>query len=302
MFRRTVAFACLMIGVLGFINLREVMAAAGESDPRSAAIAEAQQAQEVLTNDSIIQLLKVGLGDDLIIAKIQKSKTNFDTSTSGLIALKQAGVSDRLLHIIMDPTSAPGAPAAGAAPAAAGPAPRNVEVPAQPKTGDPVADSVPAESGLYYLRDSTIVRMDIRTLASAKVAGRIGHLATFGVKSVKNNAYLIGPSAKTRSKDTSPVFYARLPEGMSIDELVLVSLYVKSDRRELEVGAAGGIVGSKQGLRMEVMKPTESRELAPRFYKVATSILGRGEYLFYIIGSGDSIKGIQGKGYDFGID
>lgn len=52
-----------------------------------------QTKEEVLTNDSVIQLLKVGLDEGSIIAKIQKTKYNFDTSTEGLVALKQAGAS-----------------------------------------------------------------------------------------------------------------------------------------------------------------------------------------------------------------
>ncbi|SPF51331.1 hypothetical protein SBA4_4610001 [Candidatus Sulfopaludibacter sp. SbA4] len=91
-------------------------------------------------------------------------------------------------------------------------------------------------------------------------------------------------------------------EGQAIDELVLVSLYPKADRRELEVSALGGAVGAKHGIRMEVMKPFETQELGPRLYKVAAGILPRGEYLFYIVGSADNVKGIQGKGYDFSVE
>jgi len=146
------------------------------------------------------------------------------------------------------------------------------------------------------------LRIDLKTMASSKVAGRLGHQLTLGIKSVKVNAYLIGPNAKTRMKDTSPVFYLRLPENYSIDEVILVSLYSKTDRRELEVSAMGGAVGAKQGLRMETMKPFDSQELAPRLYKIVTGIVGRGEYIFYLVGSADAMKGIQGKGYDFGVD
>ncbi len=218
------------------------------------------------------------------------------------LSLKQAGISDRLLQFMIDPARAP-QPAPPPGTPAPAPAPAPMPAPAAaPKNGDSIAEMIPQEPGMYYLRDSALVKMDLRTLASAKTAGRLGSIATLGIKSVKNNAYLIGPRAKTRLKETSPVFYARLPEGMSIDELVLVSLYVKEDRRELEVSARGGIVGSKQGLRMEVMKPIDTQELGSRLHKVTTRILGTGEYLFYIIGSADTIKGIQGKGYDFGVD
>jgi hypothetical protein len=61
---------------------------------------------EVLTNNSVIELLKAQLEEDLIIAKIQKTKHNFDTSTKGIIELKQAGASSRLIGFMMDPTQA----------------------------------------------------------------------------------------------------------------------------------------------------------------------------------------------------
>lgn len=59
---------------------------------------------EVLTNDSIIQLLRAGIEEDLIIAKIQQTEHDFDTSTAGLIALKDAGASGRLIQFMMDPS------------------------------------------------------------------------------------------------------------------------------------------------------------------------------------------------------
>ena len=44
----------------------------------------AQTAQELLTNDSIIQLTKTGLSPEAIIEKIKLSKTNFDLTTEAL--------------------------------------------------------------------------------------------------------------------------------------------------------------------------------------------------------------------------
>jgi hypothetical protein len=68
--------------------------------------------EEVLTNDSIIQLLKARIDEDLIIAKIQRTEHSFNTSADALIALKQAGASKRLILFIMDPSKLPPAIAA----------------------------------------------------------------------------------------------------------------------------------------------------------------------------------------------
>ncbi|MBN2244151.1 MAG: carboxypeptidase regulatory-like domain-containing protein, partial [Acidobacteria bacterium] len=43
-------------------------------------------ADEILTNDSVIQLLLAGIPEDLIIAKIRESQHNFDLSVQGMVA------------------------------------------------------------------------------------------------------------------------------------------------------------------------------------------------------------------------
>jgi hypothetical protein len=81
--------------------------------PPKKAAPKAAPVTPVLTNQDIIKLVKAKLSDDLIIQKIAQSKTRFDTSVDGLVALRDAGVDDRLLAVIMNPASA-----AAAAPAA----------------------------------------------------------------------------------------------------------------------------------------------------------------------------------------
>ena len=54
-------------------------------------------AQQALNNDSVIKLVKAGLSDDLIVSTINASPGTYDTSVEGLIALKSAGVSDKVL-------------------------------------------------------------------------------------------------------------------------------------------------------------------------------------------------------------
>jgi hypothetical protein len=67
-------------------------------------------AQEVLTNDSIIGMVKAGLAESVIVTKIRTSERKFDTSTDGLIKLKAAKVPDKVIEAMIT----------GGAPAAAG--------------------------------------------------------------------------------------------------------------------------------------------------------------------------------------
>jgi len=57
--------------------------------------------QQALDNDAIIKLIKAGLSDDLIVNTINLSPGNYDTSANGLIALKKAKASDKVIGAIM---------------------------------------------------------------------------------------------------------------------------------------------------------------------------------------------------------
>src|SRR3982074_503549 len=70
------------------------------------------RAQEVLTNQSIVEMVKAGLSERVIVAKIRTSPTNFDVRTDALIALKKNGVPEKVIEAILSPS----APAAAAAP------------------------------------------------------------------------------------------------------------------------------------------------------------------------------------------
>ena len=65
-------------------------------------------AQQPLNNEAVIKLVKAGLTEDLIITTINASPGTYDSSVDGLIALKSAGVSDKIVAaIITKANSAP---------------------------------------------------------------------------------------------------------------------------------------------------------------------------------------------------
>ena len=68
-------------------------------------------AQQALNNDSIIKMVKAQLSDDVIVTTINASPGAYDTSPDGLIALKQAGVSNKVIDaLVAKSTSAASAP------------------------------------------------------------------------------------------------------------------------------------------------------------------------------------------------
>ncbi len=100
-------------------------------------------ADALLTNEDIIRMAKVGFGEALIVAKIETSATDFDTSLDALVALKEAGVGDGVIAVMVktggasasaaQPTARPAArPAARAAPGSASSAPQPKAIPVGP--------------------------------------------------------------------------------------------------------------------------------------------------------------------------
>lgn len=68
------------------------------------------------------------------------------------------------------------------------------------------------------------------------------------------------------------------------------------------MASVGGIVGGKSGVRAEAIQRTASKSLGDNKFSLTTETLKKGEYLIYVVGSVDSIKGIYGKEYDFTVE
>jgi hypothetical protein len=56
---------------------------------------------DILNNEDVIHVVKAGLSDEIVLAKIQQSRPAFAVSASDLAQLKQNGVSDRLIGAML---------------------------------------------------------------------------------------------------------------------------------------------------------------------------------------------------------
>lgn len=63
------------------------------------------QIQEILNNQAVIDMIKSGFSEVVIIAKIKSSKNSFDTSTSALQDLKTSGATDAVMLAMLSPSS-----------------------------------------------------------------------------------------------------------------------------------------------------------------------------------------------------
>lgn len=75
-------------------------------------------AQEVLTNESVLNMVRAKLPESVIIQKIRSSQRKFDTSSDALIKLKGAGVPDKVIEAMVSEPGATSPPAAQSAPPA----------------------------------------------------------------------------------------------------------------------------------------------------------------------------------------
>lgn len=57
---------------------------------------------ETITNETIVTMVKAGLGEELIIGKIGISQSQFDVSTEGILTLKKEGVSEKIIKTMLD--------------------------------------------------------------------------------------------------------------------------------------------------------------------------------------------------------
>lgn len=129
-------------------------------------IADPEPVDDVLDNDAIIQMVKAGLSEQLIISQLRFAKTEFDFSAGEIIRLSKEGVPASVLAVMRDPKAAPApvsapkpaATVASSAPATPAVTPPTSAVPAPepPPVPSPVASTVAAP---VLVPDGTRIRI-----------------------------------------------------------------------------------------------------------------------------------------------
>ncbi len=164
-------------------------------------------AQQSLNNDSIVKLVKAGLSEDLIVSTINASPGTYDTSADGLIALKHAGVSDKIVAQIVLKSTAP-------APSAQPPIPPLDPMPGAIEQGstDPDNPAAPHEAGVYIFSDSSpagtkMIMLKPSFCTQNKVSGAFSSAMTYGIAKVKIKDVVSGAHASLRITDSQPTFY-----------------------------------------------------------------------------------------------
>lgn len=235
-------------------------------------------AQEMMTNDSVIKLLKAGLSEDLVVTTITSSPGKYETSADALIALKKAGAGDKVVAamILKASGAAPTAPGGLAATApAAGTADVAAPVSLAPGALPPGVDSV----GVYFLEKTGNHWQEVPAeVVNFKKEGSLKHLASAGVLKGEMTG-LVGGNRSPLTLKMPAQFILYVPEGRAPGEYQLLHLHANADSREFRA-ANGGIVKDAGGALRDVLDYT-AKKIAPRVYLIEINEdFDRGEYGF----------------------
>jgi len=237
------------------------------------------------TNQDIIEMAKLGLSDEVIIAKIRQAyetgadAVSFDTSVGGLRSLKAASVPDSVIKVMINPAPPPAPVIAGASPISVDP------------------NLPPPEVGVYWRDQGKFMRIQGQAVTNTKTGGKAGSLFTNGLRNQHWDATIEGHTSRNIIRDRQPIFYLYVPDGNDSSDYVLIKLNKKSDHREFQIGSFGGITGGKSGVQKEKEIPFRAEHVGIRMYKVTLSAedLKPGEYAFFMgTGQSNTMAGAHG--------
>jgi curli biogenesis system outer membrane secretion channel CsgG len=158
--RSLLAIANLAVAFTLLVALALGQTAAPKAAPKATPVkAAAPKAAQPSAVDSVIESVKAGLSESLIIRTLQRENKPANLAPADLVKLKNAGVSENIIGVMLDPASAP-APAAAAAPAPA-PAPVAAAAPAPAPAPEPAPTAAaPAPAGPTAQADKKRVIVD----------------------------------------------------------------------------------------------------------------------------------------------
>jgi hypothetical protein len=277
-----------------------------------AALMGASAQAETLDNRKVVQLIKVGLGNEAVIAKINASATQFDVSTDALVALKTAGVPSPVIAAMIDASSGANVSSNAAA------------------SSDSPDPKAPHPSGIYLLETwraagGRMLVIDPTTSNQTKTGGFLGYALTGGIASMSFKTVIPNAHAHSVAQTGRPAFYFYFDRAnrslsggaastfwmngsvTSPNEFSLVRFDVKDNRREAKVGKLN-IGGAKAGVMDKDRIPFSYTQIAPGVFEVKPdAALADGEYGFLYSSSTGTGAGMAGLGattakiFDFSI-
>tara|TARA_B100001113_G_C20973430_1_gene562863 strand:- start:65 stop:904 length:840 start_codon:yes stop_codon:yes gene_type:complete len=240
--------------------------------------------QEIITNESIIQMKELGFDESLIIDKINSSDVDFDSSILALNKLKKAGASTSIISLVMEKSKF----------------------------------TTQSETGIYFLNsDNTMTEIlpsvfssknanaAARALASTTIVGGLmvnskGKLQL--PKNTSNNVIKFGlnqfififdpdtdidnmnTGGGNPSRQNNPymMYYGGSNKlASSPNEYILMKMRVKKNKNLREIiTVKSGALANSVGIDPKLSIPFSIEKIGKNKYKVITKNLEKGEYCF----------------------
>jgi hypothetical protein len=246
----------------------------------SALFSSGQHLSPRVSNQDVIEMVSLGLSDDVIIDKIQATQAReFDTSVPALRSLKAAKVSDAVIRVMINPH-----------PSSSG-ASNN---PAVPTTDN----KLPQEVGVYVVLNGNLTEIEPE-IVNWQTGGWLKSHASLGIVKEDRNGKVMKSKSPLEVSNNPVEFLVRTLEGTSVTEYQLLRLHEKSDRREFRA-ATGGVIHMSGGAEGNEV-PFSPLKIASRTWKITLSDLPKGQYGFLPPGVDSASISASGKMYTFGV-
>lgn len=228
-----------------------------------------------MNNDSVIKMARAGLGEDLILQTITTQPGQYVTDADALVALKTAGLSDRVVAAMMNKSR------------------RQITN----LTEKPIELSDVNEIGVYYKDRAGRWTAIEPELVHIRSGGFIKSTVTDGIIKQDHNGRVNGRESKLELKCPVEILIY-VPEGVAATEYEFLRFRLNSDNREFRI-LTGGVFHSRGGADRDEV-PFQPVRTAPRTYQFTVeSSVGGGEYGILPAGTGNVTNG--GKIYTFAI-
>ena len=143
-------------------------------------------AQQQLDNEAIVKLHKAGLGEDMIVNMVNTQPGQYAVGVNDVVALKQAGISEKIIAAMMSKGNAPAVSPAAPPPRRRRPRPPLPE----------------AEIGVYYKKGDQWEEV-LPEVVNWKTGGVLKTVATVGRGQRGHRRQAAGPSSKNKCRPRS---------------------------------------------------------------------------------------------------
>jgi len=188
-------------------------------------------AQAPIDNEGVIKLVKSGMTEEMILSVIQQQPGSYVLGVDDFVALKAAGVSEKIIAAMLARKKADTAPGASASSTSGAAAP-----------GQRTAISGP---GLYYKKGNEYFEL-LTEDVQWKTSGAMKNIASAGIVKKDLNGAVTGPSSRNFLTNPMEIILSP-PSGVTVNSYILLPMKPASGVREFNVGPVNQKSGVAKG-------------------------------------------------------